>query len=371
VSVLVISCPCALGLATPTAIMVGTGRGAAHGILIKSAESLETACSVAPAVLDKTGTITEGAPRVTDIVVADGASEYELLRVAAALERKSEHPLASAIIAYADEKAPGCDDGAVVEGFGQVPGMGLVAIVDDGEALGGNALLMAEGGVDASSLEAAAEHFADQAKTPLFFALDGRLLGLIAAADPAKETSAAAIARLHAIGVRTVMLTGDAERTARAVAAEVGVDEVVAGVLPDQKEEKVRALQEDGSKVAMVGDGINDAPALARADVGVAIGAGTDIAIESADIVLMRSDLADAANAIELSRATMRTIRQNLFWALFYNAICIPVAAGVLAPWGITLNPMIGAAAMGFSSVFVVTNALRLRLWKPSDDPTL
>ena len=371
VSVLVISCPCALGLATPTAIMVGTGRGAAHGILIKSAESLETACSVATAVLDKTGTITEGAPRVTDIVVADGASEYELLRVAAALERKSEHPLASAIIAYADEKAPGCDDGAVVEGFGQVPGMGLVAIVDDGEALGGNALLMAEGGVDASSLEAAAEHFADQAKTPLFFALDGRLLGLIAAADPAKETSAAAIARLHAIGVRTVMLTGDAERTARAVAAEVGVDEVVAGVLPDQKEEKVRALQEDGSKVAMVGDGINDAPALARADVGVAIGAGTDIAIESADIVLMRSDLADAANAIELSRATMRTIRQNLFWALFYNAICIPVAAGVLAPWGITLNPMIGAAAMGFSSVFVVTNALRLRLWKPSDDPTL
>ena len=371
VSVLVISCPCALGLATPTAIMVGTGRGAAHGILIKSAESLETACSVATAVLDKTGTITEGAPRVTDIVVADGASEYELLRVAAALERKSEHPLASAIIAYADEKAPGCDDGAVVEGFGQVPGMGLVAIVDDGEALGGNALLMAEGGVDASSLEAAAEHFADQAKTPLFFALDGRLLGLIAAADPAKETSAAAIARLHAIGVRTVMLTGDAERTARAVAAEVGVDEVVAGVLPDQKEEKVRALQEDGSKVAMVGDGINDAPALARADVGVAIGAGTDIGIESADIVLMRSDLADAANAIELSRATMRTIRQNLFWALFYNAICIPVAAGVLAPWGITLNPMIGAAAMGFSSVFVVTNALRLRLWKPSDDPTL
>ncbi|MDO5108210.1 MAG: heavy metal translocating P-type ATPase, partial [Coriobacteriaceae bacterium] len=224
VSVLVISCPCALGLATPTAIMVGTGRGAAHGILIKSAESLETACSVATVVLDKTGTITDGAPRVTDVVVADGASEPELLRVAAALERKSEHPLASAIIAYADENAPGSDDGAVVEGFGQVPGMGLVAIVDDGEALGGNALLMAEGGVDASSLEAAAERFADQAKTPLFFALDGRLLGLIAAADPAKETSAAAIARLHALGVRTVMLTGDAERTARAVAAEVGVD---------------------------------------------------------------------------------------------------------------------------------------------------
>ncbi len=367
VSVLVISCPCALGLATPTAIMVGTGRGAAHGILIKSAESLETACSVGTVVLDKTGTMTEGVPRVTDVVAADGAPEHELLRVAAALERKSEHPLASAIISYADAKAPGCDDGAVVEGFGQIPGMGLAAIVDDAEALAGNALLMSEGGVDASPLEAAAERFADQAKTSLFFALDGRLLGLIAVSDPAKETSASAIARLHDLGVRTVMLTGDAERTARAVAAEVGVDEVVAGVLPDQKEEKVRVLQADGSKVAMVGDGINDAPALARADVGIAIGAGTDIAIESADIVLMRSDLSDAANAIELSRATMRTIRQNLFWALFYNAICIPVAAGVLAPWGITLNPMIGAAAMGFSSVFVVTNALRLRLWKPSE----
>lgn len=365
VSVLVISCPCALGLATPTAIMVGTGRGAAHGILIKDAESLETACSVSAVVLDKTGTITEGAPRVTDIVVADGATEHELLRTAAALERKSEHPLAAAITGHVDAVAPGIDGDAKVEGFGQVEGAGLVAIVDDGEALAGNVRLMAEGGVDIAGLEATAARFADQAKTPLFFAAGGRALGLIAVADPVKATSASALARLKHLGMHTVMLTGDAERTAHAVASEIGVDEVVAGVLPNQKEEKIRAVQAAGNKVAMIGDGINDAPALARADVGIAIGAGTDIAIESADIVLMRSDLSDAAHAIELSRATMRTIRQNLFWALFYNVICIPVAAGVLAPLGITLNPMIGAAAMGFSSVFVVTNALRLRLWKP------
>ena len=365
VSVLVISCPCALGLATPTAIMVGTGRGAANGILIKDAESLETACSVGTVVLDKTGTITEGAPRVTDVLVADGATEAELLRVAAALERKSEHPLASAIVAYVDERAPGSDEGARVEGFGQMEGMGLVAIVDDGEALAGNALLMEEGGVDVAAFEGEAARLSGEAKTALYFALDGRLLGVMAVADPVKPTSASAVARLRDLGVRTIMLTGDAERTARAVADQVGVDEVVAGVLPSQKEQKVRAVQEGGAKVAMVGDGINDAPALARADVGIAIGAGTDIAMESADVVLMRSDLADVPAAIELSRATMRNIRQNLFWALFYNAICIPVAAGVLAPWGISLNPMIGAAAMGFSSVFVVTNALRLRLWKP------
>lgn len=368
VSVLVISCPCALGLATPTAIMVGTGRGAAHGILIKDAESLETACSVSTVVLDKTGTITEGAPRVADVVVADGAAESELLRVAAALERKSEHPLAAAVAGHVDAVAPGIDADAAVEGFGQVEGAGLVAIVDDAEALAGNLRLMSEGGVDVAGLEAAAARFSDQAKTPLFFAVDGRPLGLIAVADPAKATSAPAIARLRSLGIHTVMLTGDAERTARAVASEVGIDEVVAGVLPSQKEERIRAIQAAGDTVAMVGDGINDAPALARADVGIALGAGTDIAIESADIVLMRSDLSDVAHAVELSRATMRTIRQNLFWALFYNAICIPVAAGVLAPLGIALNPMIGAAAMGFSSVFVVTNALRLRLWKPSWD---
>ena len=367
VSVLVISCPCALGLATPTAIMVGTGRGAANGILIKSAEALETAGTARAVVLDKTGTVTTGSPAMTDAIVADGATREELLRAAAALERKSEHPLAEAICRHVDAEAPGVDADARVEGFGQLEGMGLVAIVDDAETLAGNARLMAEGGVDVSAYAARVEALADDAKTPLYFAADGRLLGILAVADPVKPTSAAAIARLREMGLTTVMLTGDQQRTAAAVGRVVGVDEVVAGVFPSQKEEKVRELQGTGSRVVMVGDGINDAPALARADVGMAIGAGTDIAMESADIVLMRSDPADVAAAIELSRATMRNIRQNLFWALFYNAICIPVAAGVLSPLGITLNPMIGAAAMGFSSVFVVTNALRLRLWKPTE----
>ena len=367
VSVLVISCPCALGLATPTAIMVGTGRGAANGILIKSAEALETAGTARAVVLDKTGTVTTGSPAMTDAIVADGATREELLRAAAALERKSEHPLAEAICRHVDAEAPGVDADARVEGFGQLEGMGLVAIVDDAETLAGNARLMAEGGVDVSAYAARVEDLADDAKTPLYFAADGRLLGILAVADPVKPTSAAAIARLREMGLTTVMLTGDQQRTAAAVGRVVGVDEVVAGVFPSQKEEKVRELQGTGSRVVMVGDGINDAPALARADVGMAIGAGTDIAMESADIVLMRSDPADVAAAIELSRATMRNIRQNLFWALFYNAICIPVAAGVLSPLGITLNPMIGAAAMGFSSVFVVTNALRLRLWKPTE----
>ena len=367
ISVLVISCPCALGLATPTAIMVGTGRGAANGILIKDAESLETACSLTTVVLDKTGTVTEGAPRVTDVILADGVTEVELLYSATALERKSEHPLASAICAYADEVAPRIDQDVEIEDFEQIPGGGLVAAVDGLVTLVGNARLMEEGEVDVSALVARADELAAQAKTPLYVSSDGRALGLIAVADPIKPTSAEAIKRLHAAGVRTVMLTGDQEATAAAVARQVGVDEVIAGVLPDQKEQKVRELQEAGEKVAMVGDGINDAPALARADVGIAIGAGTDVAISSADVVLMRSDLSDVPTAIELSRATMRNIRQNLFWALFYNAICIPVAMGALSPWGITLNPMIGAAAMGFSSVFVVTNALRLRTWKPSN----
>ena len=366
VSVLVISCPCALGLATPTAIMVGTGRGARAGILVKSAEALESACDVTTVVLDKTGTVTQGAPSVTDVVLADGVSEHELLRVAAALERKSEHPLANAVVGYADEQLPGADAGAVVEGFGQVEGGGLAAIVDDAEALAGNARLMAEGGVDAGALAKDAERFSAEAKTPLYFASNGRLLGLMAVADPIKPTAKQALSRLHELGLKSLLLTGDQERTAHAVASQVGADEVMAGVLPSEKEAKLRALQEAGEKVAMVGDGINDAPALARADVGLAIGAGTDVAMESADIVLMRSDPMDVARAIELSRATMKTIKQNLFWALIYNAICIPVAAGVLTPFGISLNPMIAAAAMGFSSVFVVTNALRLRTWKPS-----
>ena len=366
ISVLVISCPCALGLATPTAIMVGTGRGAANGILIKDAEALETACKISAVVLDKTGTVTEGTPRVTDVTVAEGVTDIELLYNMAALERKSEHPLAAAICAYVDEVASGIDGGAKVEGFRQVDGGGLVAQVDGREVLAGNAGLMARHGVDVSALASSADALADEAKTPLFVASEGKLMGLVAVADAVKPTSAAAVARLRAAGIRTVMLTGDQERTARVVASAVGVDEVVSGVLPGQKEQKVRSLQQDGVLVAMVGDGINDAPALARADVGIAIGAGTDVAISSADIVLMHSDLQDVPTAIELSRATMRTIRQNLFWALFYNAICIPVAMGVLSPFGVTLNPMIGAAAMGFSSVFVVSNALRLRTWKPA-----
>ena len=366
ISVLVISCPCALGLATPTAIMVGTGRGAANGILIKDAESLETACSLTTVVLDKTGTVTEGSPRVTDVICAQGKEEVDLLFAVTALERKSEHPLAQAICAYADEVAPRIDQDVSIEDFEQIPGGGLVAAVDGRVTLVGNARLMEEGEVDISTFEGRANELALQAKTPLYVSSDGALLGLVAVADPIKATSADAIARLRQMGVRTVMLTGDQERTAAAVGRQVGVDEVIAGVLPDEKEQKVRALQQAGEKVAMVGDGINDAPALARADVGIAIGAGTDVAISSADVVLMRSDLSDVPTAIELSRATMTNIKQNLFWALFYNAICIPVAMGALSPWGITLNPMIGAAAMGFSSVFVVSNALRLRTWKPS-----
>ena len=368
ISVLVISCPCALGLATPTAIMVGTGRGAANGVLIKSAEALEGACSVDYVVLDKTGTVTAGRPRVTDVELAAGVSEGDLVRVAAALERKSEHPLAEAACAYADERHPGIDAGAVVERFEQIPGGGLSAVVDGHAVLAGNARLMGQRGIDLGGLAGRADALAADAKTALFFSADGRALGLIAVADPVKPTSAAAISRLRSMGARTLLLTGDARITAEAVARQVGVDEVVAGVLPDQKELRVRELQRAGHKVAMVGDGINDAPALARADVGIAIGAGTDVAIGSADVVLMRSDPADVALAMELSRATMRNIRQNLFWALFYNAICIPVAAGVLVPWGVTLNPMIGAAAMGFSSVFVVGNALRLRTWKPAQN---
>lgn len=366
ISILVISCPCALGLATPTAIMVGTGRGAANGVLIKSAEALETACSVDYVVLDKTGTVTAGRPRVTDVELAAGVSQAELVRVAAALERKSEHPLAEAVCAYADESHPGVDGGACVEGFEQEAG-GLAGTVDGRRVLAGNARLMEKNGVCLGAFAQRADALAAEAKTPLFFAVGGRVLGLVAVADPVKPTSAEAVSRLRALGAKTLLLTGDARLTAEAVARKVGIDEVVAGVLPSQKELRVRELQRAGHRVAMVGDGINDAPALARADVGIAIGAGTDVAIGSADVVLMRSDPADVALAMELSRATMRNIRQNLFWALFYNSICIPVAAGVLVPWGITLNPMIGAAAMGFSSVFVVGNALRLRTWKPSE----
>lgn len=365
ISVLVISCPCALGLATPTAIMVGTGRGAANGILIKSADALETACNVDVVVLDKTGTVTAGAPKVTDVFLAPEVTESTLLKYACALERKSEHPLASAICTYSDEVMPEADAGLSVTAFTQIPGGGLSATIDNTSVLAGNARLMASNNVDLGSLVERADLLAHDGKTALFFSANGNVLGLIAVADPIKSTSPEAIGRLRAMGARTVLLTGDQQTTAVAVAKQVGVDEVIAGVLPAQKEAKIRALQEQGHTIAMVGDGINDAPALARADVGIAIGAGTDIAISSADVVLMHSDPADIATAMELSHATMRTIKQNLFWALFYNAICIPVAAGVLAPLGIMLSPMLGAAAMGFSSVFVVSNALRLRTWKP------
>ena len=365
ISVLVISCPCALGLATPTAIMVGTGRGAANGILVKSAEALETACGVKTVVLDKTGTITKGAPQVTDVLPAGGVQAEELLRLAYALEKPSEHPLARAMVLYA---AGGIGAAAVkesadlVSGFKQVPGQGVSACVSGAACYAGNARMMAECGIAVDVSQA--EGLADEGKTVTYFAREGKLVGVIAVADVPKATSSAAIAQLRAMGIRTVMLTGDAERTALAVQRQVGTDEVIAGVLPAEKERIVRQLSAK-APVAMVGDGINDAPALARADVGIAIGAGTDIALSSADIVLMHSDLADVPAALDLSRATMRNIKQNLFWALFYNAICIPVAAGAFAWAGFSLNPMIAAAAMSVSSVCVVTNALRLRGWKP------
>ena len=366
ISVLVISCPCALGLATPTAIMVGTGRGATSGILVKSAEALETACAVKTVVFDKTGTITKGKPQVTD-VVAFGCKASELIRLALSLERKSEHPLAQAIVAYADAAGATAQD---VEGFAQVPGGGIEGKVAGVSCLAGNARMMAERGVDVSAAAESATRMADDGKTVLYFAYAGRLAGLIAVADVVKPTSAAAIAELGSMGIDTVMLTGDNERTAAAIQRQVGVSRVIAGVKPDGKERVIRDMAQQG-RVAMVGDGINDAPALARADVGIAIGAGTDIAIESADIVLMHSDLADVPAAIGLSRATMRNIKQNLFWALFYNAICIPVAAGALSGIGFNLNPMIAAAAMSLSSVCVVSNALRLRTWKPAAIPEL
>ena len=365
ISVLVISCPCALGLATPTAIMVGTGRGAANGILVKSAEALETARGVKTVVLDKTGTITKGAPQVTDVLPAEGVRAEELLQLSYALEKPSEHPLARAMVLYAAGSIGAAavkESTDLVSGFKQVPGQGISACVSGAVCYAGNARMMAECGIAVDVSQA--EGLTDEGKTVTYFAREGKLVGVIAVADVPKATSAAAIAQLRAMGIRTVMLTGDAERTALAVQRQVGTDEVIAGVLPAEKERIVRQLSAK-TPVAMVGDGINDAPALARADVGIAIGAGTDIALSSADIVLMHSDLADVPAALDLSHATMRNIKQNLFWALFYNAICIPVAAGAFAWAGFSLNPMIAAAAMSVSSVCVVTNALRLRGWKP------
>ena len=361
ISVLVISCPCALGLATPTAIMVGTGRGASSGILVKSAEALEVAHDVKTVVFDKTGTITTGKPVVTDIVCANGVDERGLAGLALSIEQRSEHPLAQAVAAWAEAAGGQVQP---VSAFEQVAGGGVRANVGGARALAGNARLMEQAGVDASAFEPRARALADEGKTPLFFACGGKVCGLVAVADTVKPSSAAALEELRAMGLRTVMLTGDNERTAQAIQRLVGADEVIAGVLPEDKEREIRRLSAQG-RVAMVGDGINDAPALARADVGVAIGAGTDIAIDRADVVLMRSDVLDVPAAIQLSRSTLRNIKQNLFWALIYNAVCIPVAAGVFSFAGFTLNPMIAAAAMSCSSVCVVSNALRLRSWKP------
>ncbi len=362
VAVLVISCPCALGLATPVAIMVGTGKGAENGILIKSAEALETLHTIDTVVLDKTGTLTQGKPVVTDILPGMDMEEDGLLTLAACLEGPSEHPLATAIVERAKERALSA---APVEGFSAVHGRGVRAAVGGKTFLGGNRAMMEEAGVELAGFGARAEELAAQGKTPLYFADEGRVLGLIAVADTPKPTSAAAVAAFRALGIDVIMLTGDNQRTAAAIGEQLGVSQVLAEVLPQDKEEKIKQLQEQGRKVAMVGDGINDAPALARADVGLAIGAGTDVAIESADIVLMKSDLLDAAGAVELSKATIRNIKQNLFWAFFYNTLGIPLAAGLLVPLtGHQLNPMFAAAAMSLSSVCVVTNALRLRFFK-------
>lgn len=362
IAVLVISCPCALGLATPVAIMVGTGKGAEYGILIKSAEALEVAHSVKTVVLDKTGTITEGKPKVTDIVPSEYISEQELLSVAASMEKPSEHPLADAIVAYAQEKKVSL---LPTEHFKAVSGQGITASINGTEYYAGNISFISQY-VDVENFEELSNTFADQGKTPLYFADSNHILGVIAVADVVKPTSAEAISQLKDMHIDVVMLTGDHKKTAQAIQKQLGIDRVVAEVLPQDKEREIRALQEGGHKVAMVGDGINDAPALARADVGIAIGAGTDIAIESADIVLMKNSLLDVVTAIRLSKATIRNIKENLFWAFFYNSIGIPLAAGVFfSLLGWKLNPMFGAAAMSLSSVCVVLNALRLKFFKP------
>ncbi len=359
ISVLVISCPCALGLATPVAIMVGNGLGAKNGILFKTAASLEAAGRTQIVALDKTGTITSGEPKVTDILPAEGVSETELLTLAAALERRSEHPLAKAVLAYTEANAI---DGPEVSDFSALPGNGLSAKLDGAEIFGGNAALIETKVAVPAVLKEKAAALAKEGKTPLYFGGAGRLLGVVAVADTIKEDSPRAIRELQNMGIRVVMLTGDNQRTADAIGKQAGVDEVIAGVLPDGKEAVIRQLQASG-KVAMVGDGINDAPALTRADTGIAIGAGTDVAIDAADVVLMNSKLSDVPAAIRLSRATLRNIHENLFWAFLYNTIGIPLAAGVFIPFGLTLNPMFGAAAMSLSSFCVVSNALRLNLF--------
>ena len=363
ISVLVISCPCALGLATPVAIMVGNGMGAKNGILFKTAASLEAAGRTEIVALDKTGTITQGEPKVTDILPVQGLTETELLRLARALEQKSEHPLAKAILQRAEEEQIPAEE---VTDFQALPGNGLTARLNGAALSGGNLSFISTQAAVPQDLQAKAEALAGQGKTPLFFSQNGALLGVIAVADVIKEDSPQAVRELQNMGIRVVMLTGDNQRTAQAIGKQAGVDEVIAGVLPDGKESVIRKLKEQG-RVAMVGDGINDAPALTRADTGVAIGAGADVAIDAADVVLMKSRLLDVPAAIRLSRATLRNIHENLFWAFFYNTIGIPLAAGLFIPFGLTLNPMFGAAAMSLSSFCVVSNALRLNLFNLRD----
>ena len=363
IAVLVISCPCALGLATPVAIMVGTGKGAENGILIKSAEALETAHTVNTVVLDKTGTITEGHPKVTGLYPSSGVTEEKLLQIAASLESLSEHPLAQAIVSLSKQRGLSLFDPS---NFQALSGLGLSASLEGTSCLAGNERLMEEQGVHLDELRTTAAELAQDGKTPLYFAQSQTLLGIISVSDVAKPTSSQAIAEMKQLGLEVVMLTGDNQRTADAIGRQLGVSQVIAQVLPQDKEQKIRQLQESGKKVAMVGDGINDAPALARADVGIAIGAGTDIALEAADIVLMKNDLLDAVTAIHLSRAVIRNVKENLFWAFLYNTIGIPIAAGVFfSLWGWKLDPMFAAAAMSLSSVCVVSNALRLRFFKP------
>ena len=363
ISVLVISCPCALGLATPVAIMVGSGLGAKNGILFKTAASLEETGRIQIVALDKTGTITSGEPAVTDVLPAAGVAEQELFRLAVSLEQKSEHPLSKAILKRAEALGISPDE---VSEFQALPGNGLTASLQGKPLCGGNDKFIGAKVQIPEAIKKQAQSLSDEGKTPLYFSLDGRLLGVIAVADVIKEDSPQAVRELQNMGVRVVMLTGDNERTARAIGRQAGVDEVIAGVLPEGKELEIRKLKTQG-KVAMVGDGINDAPALTRADIGVAIGAGTDVAIDAADVVLMKSRLLDVPAAIRLSRATLRNIHENLFWAFFYNTIGIPLAAGVFVPLGLTLNPMFGAAAMSLSSFCVVSNALRLNLFKLRD----
>lgn len=363
VAVLVVSCPCALGLATPTAIMVGTGKGAENGILLKSAEALETAHTVTCVVMDKTGTITKGKPEVTDVLSLGTMGADHLVQVAVSLEHRSEHPLAEAILRYGEKEGyvP-----SAVDDYQQIPGEGICGRIGDTLYFAGNERMVTRFGCTSDEIRKQAADFAEAGKTPLYFGTEQELLGMIAVADQIKPTSKQAVSELKAMGIKVIMLTGDNELTAKAMQKQSGVDQVIAGVLPTQKEQEISALQQAGEKVAMVGDGINDAPALARADVGIAIGAGTDVAIESADVVLMHSDLLDVVTAIQLSKAVIRNIKQNLFWAFFYNSIGIPLAAGVLYPlFALRMNPMFGAAAMSLSSFCVVSNALRLKLFHP------